>query len=92
LAIIATARRVLETIFGFFNQLEMQSIQNHVPNLEASTNMLIQVQHKNQEQFKLLTAEMTHLSSIIKTLITCNPAKLMAQENDIDDHLDNLID
>jgi hypothetical protein len=49
LAGIAATCGVLRTIFGLFNQLENHSIQNHVSNLEASTNILIQVQHKNQQ-------------------------------------------
>jgi hypothetical protein len=96
LAGIAAAGGVLGTIFGLFNQLEMHSIQNHVSNLEASTNMLIHVQHKTQQQFKILAAEMAHLTTIIKTLIQYNPAlvygKLMSQVDDIADHLNNLVD
>ncbi len=96
LAGIAAAGGVLGTIFGLFNQLEMHSIQNHVSNLEASTNMLIHVQHKNQQQFKIITAEMAHLTTIIETLIQYNPAlvyaKLMSQVDDIADHLNNLLD
>jgi hypothetical protein len=96
LAGIAAAGGVLGTIFGLFNQLEMHSIQNHVSNLEASTNMLIHVQHKNQQQFKILKAEMAHLTTIIETLIQYNPAlvyaKLMSQVDDIADHLKNLLD
>ncbi len=87
---------VLGTIFGLFNQMEMHSIQNHVANLEASTNMLIHVQHKNQQQFKLLQNEMSHLESIIQTLIQYNPAlvyaKLMAQVDDIADQMTALLD
>jgi hypothetical protein len=96
LAGIAAASGVLGTIFGLFNQLEMHSIQNHVSNLEASTNMLIHVQHKNQQQFTILAAEMAHLTAIIETLIQYNPAlvyaKLMSLVNNIADHLDNLVD
>ena len=96
LAGIAAAGGVLGTIFGLFNQLEMPSIQNHVSNMEASTNMLIHVQHKNQQQFKIIAAEMAHLTTIIETLIQYNPAlvyaKLMSQVDDIADHLNNLLD
>jgi hypothetical protein len=96
LAGIAAAGGVLGTIFGLFNQMEMHSIQNHVSNLEASTNMLIHVQHKNQQQFKIIAAEMVHLSTIIETLIQYTPAlvyaKLMFQVDDIADHLNNLLD
>jgi hypothetical protein len=58
--------------------------------------MLIHVQHKNQQQFKIIAAEMAHLTTIIETLIQYNPAlvyaKLMSQVDDIADHLDNLLD
>ena len=58
--------------------------------------MLIQVAHKNSQNLKQLNAEMTHLGSIIDTLIKFNPAlvyaKLMAQVDDIADHLDALLD
>jgi hypothetical protein len=58
--------------------------------------MLIHVQHKNQQQYKLLTAEMTHLASIIETLFQYNSAlvnaKLMSQVDNIADHLNILVD
>ena len=96
LAAVGAIGGVLGTIFGLFNQAEIHNIAKHVSHLEASQNMLIQVAHKNSQNLKQLNAEMTHLGSIIDTLIKFNPAlvyaKLMAQVDDIADHLDALLD
>ena len=96
LAAVGAIGGVLGTIFGLFNQAEIHTIAKHVSHLEASQNMLIQVAHKNSQNLKQLNAEMTHLGSIIDTLIKFNPAlvyaKLMAQVDDIADHLDALLD
>ena len=74
----------------------MHNIENHVSKLEASKNMLIQVTHKHTQNVHNLNLEMTHLGTIIDTLIKFNPAlvyaKLMSQVDNISDHLDALLD
>ena len=96
LAAIGAIGGTLGTIFGLFNQIEMHNIENHVSKLEASQNMLIQVAHKNTQNLHTLNLEMTHLGTIIDTLIKFNPAlvyaKLMSQVDDVADHLDTLLD
>ena len=87
LAAIGAIGGTLGTIFGLFNQVEMHHIENHVSKLEASQNMLIQVAHKNTQNLQTLNSEMTHLGTIIDTLIKFNPAlvyaKLMSQVDDV---------
>ena len=96
LAGLGAAGGFLGTIFGIFNQIEMHHIESHVSQLESSQNMLIQVSHKNTQNINALKAEISHLDSIITTLIRYNPAlvyaKLMSQIDDVADYLDSLLD
>lgn len=74
----------------------MRNIQNHVSKLESNQNILIHLAHKNKQHLQILDKEMTHLGSIIETLIRYNPAlvyaKSMSQVDDIANYIYALID
>ena len=61
-----------------------------------SKGKLLQVTHKNTQNINALKADISHLDTIITTLIKYNPAlvyaKLMSQVDDVTDYLDSLLD
>jgi hypothetical protein len=70
---------VLGTFFGLYNTFEIQKIKKDLLNLSDQHNLLVKVVQKHEHQIHQLTDELDHLTEIIRTLITYNPALVYAK-------------
>jgi hypothetical protein len=87
---------VLGTFFGLYNSFEISKIQKDILNLSDQHNLLVNVIKKHEHQINELAAELNHLTDVIRTLITYNPALVYAKfehnVKTIEDHLTVLFD
>ena len=70
---------VLGTFFGLYNTFEIHKIQKDLLNLSDQHNLLVKVVQKHEHQIHELTDELDHLTEVIRTLITYNPALVYAK-------------
>jgi len=70
---------VLGTFFGLYNSYEIKQIQSQILNLSDQHNLLVHVVQKHDHQIQSLVKDLDHLTEIIRTLITYNPALVYAK-------------
>jgi hypothetical protein len=71
--------KLLGTFFGLYNSFEIHKIQSDILNLSDPHYLLVTVVKKHEQQIHELAAELNHLTDVICTLITYNPALVYAK-------------
>ena len=96
LAVVGAITGSLGTLFGMYNQKEIDNLSKQISNLKEQQDILFQMTNSHHQQIRKLVIDMNRLTDVVDALLIHNPTVFQAQlEEQIDilaERLDTAID